>query len=228
VHGAYYDLWEKDTHAVRMMGGHEDLVSVEYSLDRHDQVQEDVNNLKSDKPLVGVMFSASQAMYNSKAPDNDINKEIVKRLKAEGYAVVQLGAPFETSIDGVDYDLRYDHPLDSALSAKFVDCLVTLDCFMMHSAKAVGQKNCVVLWGGSGNPDKIGYKEFQNVVTRSSHRCFGSLCTTQYRTENCCRRNVPLSREVDASGVRNSTPDCIKDIDLDDVMKAVSTCLTQR
>lgn len=222
IYASYFEGWERTPpeHGGITMGGDGESLFVDISDRRLDKVKQEIAEFADGNKVVGIMpWQAPSSLYKCKQLSDKAIKGVIRFCKKKGYKVVQLGAPFEKKLKGVDERFLYKHVLDSIASFKAVDCVVTLDCYAQHACKAIGQNNCVVVWGGSGTPEFLGYDCLENVITESTCRCWASVCALTYKTEKCC--GGPKSGLESKDVTR-----CMEEVSVDKINKGIEKCLS--
>lgn len=88
--------------------------------------------------------------------------DLVKRLKAEGYSVVQVGVAGEPQIDGVDA-VKIGLPL-KRLAELIKECYawISVDNFFQHFAYIEGKKGIVIF--SQSDPDIFGHSVNKNLL----------------------------------------------------------------
>lgn len=222
IYATYYGAWEGNdelTHAAEAMGGDGKSLFVEISEGRLHKVKQEIANFADGNKVVGLMpYQAPASIYKCKQLPESTIQGVIEFCNKQGWKVVQLGAPFERKIDNVDERFVYKDVLDSIASFKAVDCVITIDCYAQHACAAIGQDNCVVVWGGSGSPKFLGYEWLKNVITDCSSRCWASVCALSYKSEACC--GGPKS------GSGNDVTRCMEKVAVSKINKVIKECLS--
>jgi ADP-heptose:LPS heptosyltransferase len=166
---------------------------------RASKINKDIQDFADGTKVVGVYpYEGTKGVVMlRKEPPVELVEDVVSRCHSEGWKVVELGppAPFNypmRSINGTQ-DFRYSHILDFVASLKAVDCVITIDCMAHHACAAIGQENCVVLWGGSSELSMFGYPSQTNLLSNSEFKCLRSCGTRLDDASQCC--GGPLASE---------------------------------